>query len=217
MTDFDGDFWRDHWSGDDAAHRHGLSRANPYLDRELAGLTPGTALDAGCGTGAEAVWLAGRGWTVVGVDIAAGALDAARRRAEDAGVADLTTWLAADLTTWAPDRPFDLVMTNYAHATIAQTELYERLAGWVAPGGTLLIVGHGAAGHDHEHDAGHDHGSGHDDAGPHAHATTRAAEVAGLLDPAAWTVVTALETDRTPEDATATRLHDVVVRAVRRS
>jgi hypothetical protein len=67
--DFDKDYWERHWdrrsgAGEDAPHLH--------LARETNGLAPGTALDAGCGTGAEAVWLAARGWHVTGADIAAG-------------------------------------------------------------------------------------------------------------------------------------------------
>ena len=48
---------------------------------------PGTALDAGCGEGAEATWLASRGWDVTAADISAEALAraAARAVAGDAG------------------------------------------------------------------------------------------------------------------------------------
>ncbi len=46
----------------------------------------GRALDLGCGSGMQAVHLAQRGWQVTGVDLVPKALDAARRRARDAGV-----------------------------------------------------------------------------------------------------------------------------------
>lgn len=49
-------------------------------------LPPGRALDLGCGTGADAVFLATRGWKVTGVDSVPKALDAARRRSAEAGV-----------------------------------------------------------------------------------------------------------------------------------
>lgn len=69
---FDKDYWEAHWHevGD---HGAGLL-ANPYLAREIGDLAPGTALDAGCGEGAEAIWLAVTGWHVTAADISAAVL-----------------------------------------------------------------------------------------------------------------------------------------------
>ena len=51
----------------------------------------------------------------------------------------------ADLTTWAPGRRFDLVSAHYLHMPREPQEAaYRNLAGLVAPGGTLLVVGHDA-------------------------------------------------------------------------
>src|SRR6185295_18570046 len=74
---------------------------NRYLDRErlwsgqpngalvveVAGLTPGRALDVGCGEGADAVWLAKGGWEVTALDVSGVALQRAAGHARDAGVA----------------------------------------------------------------------------------------------------------------------------------
>lgn len=125
-------YWDEHW-----AAGGGVADVNPHLVFETADLTPGTALDAGCGVGSEANWLAGQGWTVTAVDISAVPHD----RSPD------VNWVSADLTTWQPDAVFDLVATLYAHPSIPQLDFYERIAGWVAPGGTLLIVGHLHDGH----------------------------------------------------------------------
>jgi methylase of polypeptide subunit release factors len=64
----------------------------PQFDQLLAqveetrAVPPGSALDLGCGTGRWSVRLAERGWQVVGVDVVPRAIDAARHRAEQAGV-----------------------------------------------------------------------------------------------------------------------------------
>ena len=209
-ADFDRDYWEQHWherpdpvpaSATDAAPS---STANPHLARELAGLRPGTALDAGCGSGAEAVWLAHQGWTVTGADISASALAQAAARAEAASVA--VTWVEADLTTWEPPERFDLVTTNYAHPTTPQLDFYARIGTWVAPGGTLLIVGHL-------------HGStttanGHH---PPEETTVTAAAISRVLDTDGWRIESAAELDRTVDAAGhgSVHLRDVVVRATR--
>ncbi|WP_436498707.1 class I SAM-dependent methyltransferase [Actinokineospora sp. HUAS TT18] len=180
---FDKDYWEQHWRG------AGSAPPNPYLARELGELAPGTALDAGCGTGAEAIWLASRGWKVTAADISAEAL----ARAAENATADVR-WVEADLTVWQPDERFDLVTTHYAHPAMPQLEFYDRVADWVAPGGTLLIVGHL---HGHQP----------------AEASATAAAITARLD-GTWEVVTAEERQRATHGGHT--LHDVVVRARRR-
>jgi SAM-dependent methyltransferase len=214
MHDFDKDYWEKHWQeGQGGAGSMAENPPNPYLDRELSSLAPGTALDAGCGAGAEALWLAARGWEVTGADISAEALARAAQRAAEAGLSERVHWVEADLSSWSPEGSFDLVTTHYAHPTTPQLEFYDRIASWVAPGGTLLIVGHlhsaGGAGHGHGH--GHGHG---DDGAPPAEASVTAASVEARLDPGTWEVVTAEETQRTLPGG-GRSLDDVVVRARR--
>ena len=103
-------------------------------------LVPGTALDLGCGGGQNSIWLAQRGWQVVGVDIARGAVDLAETAAERAGVH--VRFECGDVTTWRTSDRFDLVINTYAlpprgsgrdHAlTVARDA--------VAPGGVALIA-----------------------------------------------------------------------------
>ena len=212
---FEKDYWEEHWvqADDSASAVADESTANPHLLRETAALRPGTALDAGCGTGAEAIWLAGRGWRVTAADISANALQ--RARAADAAVGSAVTWVEADLTTWVPNGRFDLVVTSYAHPAMPQLAFYDRISNWVAPGGTLLIIGHL-----HQHDAtdggAHGHEGQHDDHPP-VEATVTRADITARLDPAVWRIDTAEEHSR-PLDGTKGRaltLHDVVVRASR--
>lgn len=220
MEEFDKDYWEEHWREGARAGAMSSTPPNPYV-LALADLTPGTALDAGCGAGAEAIWLAAQGWEVTGTDVSAEALAAAAERASEAGVG--IDWVEADATTWEPPVPLDLVVTSYAHPATPQLDFYVRLASWVAPGGTLLIVGHRDAGDTGAtHGRGHGHGHGHGDDVREGHDFPAASKVTveaitARLDPAAWEIVTASEPDRTVvwsgEELT---LQDVVVRAVRR-
>lgn len=208
---FDHDYWDRIWDGEKGSAM-GSAGPNPHLVREVENLPPGTALDAGCGAGAEAIWLATRGWQVTGADVAAAALERAAQRGDEAGVAERLTWVRADLSTWEPGPRYDLVTTHYAHPAMPQLDFYERVASWVAPGGTMFIVGH--LHHHHEAEERHEN---HDE-GPPDSATATAAAISERLHPDQWDVVTAEETHRTmtgPGGAETT-IHDVIVRAVRR-
>lgn len=200
-SEFDRAYWEQHWQGSQGE----ASAPNPHLVREVAGLTPGTALDAGCGEGGEARWLAGQGWQVTAVDISSEAL--ARAAALEGGDEGRVDWVEADLTTWTPDRQYDLVATHYAHPTMPQLDFYDRVAAWVAPGGSLLVVGH------LHREGGHGHGTTSTD-DPPEHATVTLADITERLDPAEWDVQTASEHTRSA--AYGSTLQDVVVRARRR-
>ena len=121
---------------------------NVALVREISGLAPGRALDLGCGEGADAIWLAQQGWEVTGVDISTVALDRARQHAAVAGV---VVDFALDDLAESPGT-FDLVTSFFLHvpeATLREHTL-RVAADSVAPGGTLLVVGHsGTSGHTH--------------------------------------------------------------------
>ncbi|MBO4204827.1 bifunctional NAD(P)/FAD-dependent oxidoreductase/class I SAM-dependent methyltransferase [Micromonospora echinofusca] len=181
---------------------------NPQLVTEAHDLTPGRALDVGCGEGADAVWLARRGWRVDAVDISTVALERAAKHATDAGLADRITFSHADLRKEppAPGR-YDLVSAQFMHLPgAARQELFARLAEAVAPGGTLLIVGH------HPGDL---RTSAHRMHFPDMMYT--AEEVAAPLDPADWEVTaeTRARTVTDPECRQVT-IHDAVLVARRR-
>ncbi len=207
---FDQNFWDEIWTGDRATAMS-TSDPNPHLIKEITGLAPGTAIDAGCGAGAEAIWLATQGWSVTGADVAEAALNFAEQRAVAAGVGGQIEWIRADLSSWEPRIQYDLVTTHYAHPAMAQLEFYDRIATRVAPGGTLLVVGHLHHGHGDE--------DGHGHSQPPAEASATAATITARLDPAAWEVVTAEESTRemAGPGGRATTIHDVVVRATRRA
>ncbi|MDN6567261.1 MAG: methyltransferase domain-containing protein, partial [Actinomyces sp.] len=114
---FDRKYWESHWS--ERGEERDLP-VNPYLPLETADLPVGSALDAGCGEGTEAMWLADRGWQVTGVDISATALAVAERRSVARGLDADIAWVRTDITRWHPARTWDLVVSSYAHAEIGQ-------------------------------------------------------------------------------------------------
>lgn len=128
---------------------------NTVLVRETTDLAPGTALDLGCGEGADAVWLAQQGWRVTATDISRTVLDRAARRAAEAGVADRIDWQWHDLGSSMPTGVFDLVSAQflYSRGDMPREQILRNAAAAVAPGGVLLIEGHaGFPSWEHDHD-----------------------------------------------------------------
>jgi len=122
---------------------------NGSLIVEMSGAAPGCALDVGCGEGADAIWLAERGWEVTAVDISAVAIERAHRAGEQAGVD--VDWRAVDLLAEPPaPRSYDLVSIQFpALLRSAGDDAVQRVLDAVAPGGTLLAVFHDISGHEH--------------------------------------------------------------------
>lgn len=144
---YDRAHWEQLWEKALREHADKVARRPPnaHVIAELADLPPGRALDAGCGHGAEALWLAARGWQVTALDFAASALAHARSQAEVLGpeIAARVTWVEGDLGVWRPPvEHFDLVVCLYVHIAGSVGELVQRMATGVAPGGTLFLVGH---------------------------------------------------------------------------
>ncbi|KAA0022234.1 class I SAM-dependent methyltransferase [Antrihabitans cavernicola] len=137
---FDKEFWDDRYGSQPAIWS---GKPNVNLVAEASDLAPGTALEVGSGEGADAIWLAQRGWRVTGTDISTVALQRAGDHAEQAGVTGID-WLQADLMQpWDPPHTYDLISAQYMHLpTVERTRLFRTLAAAVAPNGTLLIVGH---------------------------------------------------------------------------
>jgi SAM-dependent methyltransferase len=117
-------------------------RPNGRFVAEVTGLPPGRALDVGCGEGADAIWLAERGWTVTAVDVSEVAVRRARDAAERAGVT--VDWVCGDaLVTSFPPGAYDLVSLQYPALPKAAGEAAVRaLLDSVRPGGMLLAVYH---------------------------------------------------------------------------
>ncbi|WP_405669291.1 class I SAM-dependent methyltransferase [Streptomyces sp. NBC_00055] len=122
------------WSGD----------PNPALVEEVAALVPGTALEVGCGEGADAIWLSGQGRQVTGTDFSAQALLRAAEHTPNA-LAGRLTWQQADIRDWKPgDTPrYDLVTASFNHfPQPVRRTVFTALADRVNPEGHLVIIGH---------------------------------------------------------------------------
>ncbi|MEU3459226.1 class I SAM-dependent methyltransferase [Streptomyces sp. NPDC006733] len=138
--------------------RHQLwsGQPNGALVAEVAGLTPGRALDVGCGEGADALWLARGGWDVTALEVSGVALERAAGHARDAGLT--VRWVHAELARAAlPPRSFDLVSAQYpallrTPGGVSENALLEA----VAPGGVLLLVHHAGMDTEPVRDSGFD-------------------------------------------------------------
>jgi 2-polyprenyl-3-methyl-5-hydroxy-6-metoxy-1,4-benzoquinol methylase len=202
---YDRHYWEQLWDRTLREHPDRVAQRPPnaHLVTEIAGLRPGRALDAGCGHGAETLWLAAHGWEVTAVDFSASALAHARSTADALGaaIAERIAWLESDVAAWRPPPDhFHLVVCLYVHVAGAVDEMVRRLAGAVAPGGTLFMVGHRPI----------DPATGR----PTAAANQLQISVEGVgaaLDPRAWEFVVAEER---PRPAAGTGV-DAVIRARR--
>lgn len=195
------EFWEDFYG---PGQRPWSGRPNELLVTELSDhplvVAGGTALDLGCGAGADAIWLAQQGWTVTGVDISAAALEHAAAEAAAAGVADRIEWRRQDLAEGLPEGSWDLVVAAYLHSPVEleREKVLRHAAGAVAPGGTMVVIGHqGHASPEHE---------------PPADVTFPTAdEVLMMLELDAWTVerAEALEV-ASPDGSSGSRIDNVV-------
>lgn len=134
---------RDRWDARYAAQELVWSAGpNALLARELIGLSPGTALDAGCGEGRNGLWLAEQGWQVTAVDFSAVGTNKGRQIADRRGLT--LNWLVADVARDPlPDVCYDLVVVLYLHTDPEERALWlPRLIKAVAPGGTFFYLGH---------------------------------------------------------------------------
>ena len=131
----DSDFWNDAFKED----ADQVMVPDHLLDLEVENLPVGSALDLGCGAGSNALMLAARGWSVVGVDWAEHAVALATRAAQERGLD--ATFYVGDVTSWEPPARFNLVISTYAlpGGEGSRRALRTALKG-LAPGGTLLVA-----------------------------------------------------------------------------
>ncbi|MEU6018718.1 class I SAM-dependent methyltransferase [Streptomyces sp. NPDC047515] len=122
------------------------SRVNPVLEEVASGLTPGAALDLGCGTGGDSLWLARHDWKVTAVDISPTAVERVSALAHAENLDDLVTAECHDLGQTFPSGDFDLVSVQYLHTPyqLPRDAILRTAAEALRPGGRLLVVDHGS-------------------------------------------------------------------------
>jgi SAM-dependent methyltransferase len=194
-------FGQDYWDERYGADRVWSGEPNPQLVDRVSDLPPGRVLDVGAGEGADAIWLAEQGWQVTALDISQVALDKAAAHADSRGVGAAITWQQADLAAWSGEPgTYDLVSAQFMYLDQpALRQLYRHLGDAVAPGGTLLLVGH--------HPIDPRHGS-HDF--PDVRWTPE--DAAGWLDQDEWAAIDLATVRRQGHLGT---MHDGIVQAVR--
>jgi SAM-dependent methyltransferase len=133
--------WEEHYGERD---RVWSGRVNVRLAELASTLTPGRALDLGCGEGGDAMWLAEHGWNVVAVDISETAL---QRAAADAGARGLDgriEFQQHDMSESFPVGTFDLVSAQFLHSMVDldRPRILRQAADAVVPGGLLMVVDH---------------------------------------------------------------------------
>ncbi len=115
---------------------------NRFLVEVASDLEPGTALDLGCGQGRNALWLAGLGFTVTGLDLSPVAIAQANEIAQESGLD--ATFEAVNLVEWDPDgEVWDLVLLAYIHLPEDMRRAVHAAAERaVAPGGRVVVIAH---------------------------------------------------------------------------
>ena len=131
------EFWNEIWSTMD----HAFADHDRALVDHVDDLKPGRALDLGCGSGGNAIWLAERGWQVTAVDFSEVVIDKARKRVADSGIE--VEFVVSDVTTYRLDGRYDLITSFYIQLWPDQrARMLSNAAEVLAPGGRLLFVSH---------------------------------------------------------------------------
>jgi len=100
----------------------------------------GRAVVLGCGLGTNAIYLAGKGFDVTGVDVAPAALTRAGQKAREAGVD--VRWIVADVLALPELEPFDLIFDRgcYHHVRQYNAAGYVQCVRRLSHPGTLLLI-----------------------------------------------------------------------------
>jgi SAM-dependent methyltransferase len=136
------DTWDDRYSSGELPWDTGVPDAL-LVETVQAGVTRGRALDIGCGTGTNAIWLAQNGFDVTGVDISPRAVERARAKLGDARLA--CRFAVHDILASPPEGPafqfvFDRGCFHVFDEPAERARFAERVAAALAPDGLWLSL-----------------------------------------------------------------------------
>ena len=135
------EFWNEIWEDIEDCS----SGSDAILIGQVESLPPGHALDIGCGTGGNAVWLAKQGWQVTAVDHSVVAIEKGKALAAQQGLN--IEFVVADASTYEPQGFYDLITCFYIQMFPQQrANMLAKVSNALAPGGTLLFVSHDKSG-----------------------------------------------------------------------
>ena len=135
------EFWNETWADIEDCG----SGSDEILVDQVKRLTPGRALDIGCGTGGNAVWLAEQGWQVTAADYSVVAIEKGKRLAAERGVN--IEFVVADASQYQPQGHYDLITCFYIQLFPQQrANMMAKMSRALAPGGTFLFVSHDKSG-----------------------------------------------------------------------
>ncbi len=138
-------FWEERYAESGSRSR---GNAGQLLIQMAANLAPHRALELGCSTGDDTLWLAEQGWHVTAVDISEQAIAITQRLAEEAGLTDQIDLQICDLSSDFPDGQFELVTALFfqsPYPDFPRIQILQTAASRIVPGGHLLIVTHATA------------------------------------------------------------------------
>ena len=131
--------WNSRYSGDEVWS----GKPNGTLVAEISSTRPGRALDIGAGEGGDALWLSEQGWDVTATDVARAGLNRLASTAAAQGAAIRCVAADANALHAFGNATFDLVSLFYsAIPRTGDGRAIANILNAVAPGGTLLMVGH---------------------------------------------------------------------------
>ena len=132
------------WNDIGATMDHTFADHDALLAKLVGGLQPGRALDLGCGSGGNAVWLAEHGWQVTAVDFSVVAVEKGRMRASERGVE--VEFVVSDVTAHRPNGRYDLNTSFYIQLWPEQrSQMLAEAAKVLNPGGRIIFVSHDAS------------------------------------------------------------------------
>lgn len=123
----DGHDWEARYQAHEIPWDTGSPDANLIDVIERYGITGGHALDIGCGTGTNAIWLAKQGFSTTGIDVSETAIELATEKANDEGV-DCRLLVRNVFEASDFEGPYDFVYDRGCFHTFHETGESERFA-----------------------------------------------------------------------------------------